>query len=185
MRIAIRADDTIEGIIKQFRNLTRKTSFGLYFKLIVTYLLEPLLLILPGVLMVLLLGLLGAYGNLINELFSLGNGATQFSIDKNQMFLVYTSFFISVAYLFPFFFQGDFVKTFSDAKKFLDTNERHRSRILKMLQLLSEKGKHVEKIELWDPGLLKDGQEWVGKTLIPGIIAAGLPTDIYIHINWP
>ena len=43
--IAIRSDDTIEVIIKQLQKLTRKTSFGLYFKLIITYLMEPVLLI--------------------------------------------------------------------------------------------------------------------------------------------
>lgn len=181
--IAIRSDDTIEIIIKQLQKLTRKTSLSLYFKLILTYLLEPVLLILPAVFMVLLIGLLGAYGNLINELLSLGNDATQVIVDKNQMLFVYTFFFILIAYLFPFIFQGDFVQTFSEAKKFLDTDERHRNRALKALQLLSFKSKYVENVELWDPGLLKEGQDWVGKTLIPGIIAAKIPADIYIHIG--
>ena len=183
LRIAIRAEDTIEVIIKQLQKLTRKTSFGLYFKLIFTYLMEPVLLIMPAVLMVLLIGLLGAYGNLINELLSLGNDATKVIIDKNQMFFVYTSIFILIAYLFPFIFQGDFVQTFSDAKKYLDTNERHRNRASKALYLLSFRSKYVEKVELWDPGLLREGQDWVGKTLIPGIIEAELPTEIYIHIG--
>lgn len=181
--IAIRPDDTIATIIKQLRNLTRKTSFSLYFKLMVTYFLEPFLLILPAVFMVLIIGLLGAYGNLINELISLGNDTTQVRLDKYQMFFVYTSFFILIAYLFPFIFQGDFVKTFSDAKKYLDTNERHQNQTLKALQLLSYKSKYVDKVELWNPGLLKEGQDWVGKTIIPGIIAANLPTNIYIHIG--
>ena len=181
--IAIRSDDTIEAIIKQLQKLTRKTSFGLYFKLIVTYLMEPVLLIMPAVFMVLVIGLLGAYGNLINELLSLGNGPTTVIVNKNQIFFVYTSLFILIAYLFPFIFQGDFVQTFSDAKKFLDTNERHRNRASRALYLLSFKSKYVEKVELWDPGLLKEGQDWVGKTLIPGIIEARLPTDIYVHIG--
>jgi tetratricopeptide (TPR) repeat protein len=181
--IAIRSDDTIELIIKQLQKLTRNTSFSLYFKLIFTYLMEPVLLIMPAVFMVLLIGLLGAYGNLINELLSLGNGSTTVLVNKNQMFFVYTSFFILIAYLFPFIFQGDFVQTFSDAKKFLDSNERHRSRAAKALYLLSSKSKYVDRVELWDPGLLREGQDWVGKTLIPGIIEAQLPTDIYIHIG--
>ncbi len=183
LSIPIRPDDTIATIIGQLLKLTRKTSLGLYFKLIITYLLEPVLLILPAVLMVLMIGLLGAYGNLINELLSLGNDITRVRLDKFQMFFVYTSFFILTAYLFPFFFQGDFVKIFSDAKNFLDTNERHRSRTLKALQLLSYKSKYIDKVELWNPGLLKEGQHWVGQTLIPGIIAAKLQTDIYINIG--
>jgi len=181
--ISIRPEDTIELVIGRFRRLTRKTSVGLYFKLIITYLLEPLLLVLPAVLMVLMIGLLGAYGNLINELLSLGNGSTQVKLNKYQMFFVYTSFFISTAYLFPFFFQGDFVKIFSDAKNFLDTNERHRSRTLKALQLLSYKNKYIDRVELWNPGILKEGKDWVGKTLVPGIMAANLQTDIYINIG--
>ena len=181
--IAIRPDDTISTIIRQLRTLTRKTSFGLYFKLIVTFVLEPFLLILPAVFMVLLIGLLGAYGNLINELISLGNGETQIKVDKYQMFFAYTSFFILIAYLFPFIFQGDFVKTFSDAKKYLDTNERHQNQTLKALQLLSYRSKYVDTVELWNPGLLKEGQDWVGKIIIPGILAANLPTNIYINIS--
>ncbi len=181
--ISIRPKDTISTIIKQLRNQTRKTSLSLYLKLIVTYFLEPFLLVLPAVFMVLLIGLLGAYGNLINELLSLGNDTTKVRLDKYQMFFLYTSFFILIAYLFPFIFQGDFVKTFSDAKKYLDTNERHQNQTLKALQLLSHKSKYVDKVELWNPGLLKEGQDWVGKTIIPGIVAANLPTSIYIHIG--
>jgi len=181
--IAIRSGDTIEGIIKQLHQQIKHSSTQLYLRLVRNYLLEPLLLVLPAVLMIVLIGILGAYGNLVNELISLGEGTTRIGLSKFQLFYLETALFIIGAYAFPLVFQGDFSKTFSDAKKYLDTNERNKSRTLRALQFLSYQGEYVDKIEVWNPGILKEGQEWVEKILIPGILAAQLPVEIHAHMD--
>ena len=134
--IAIRSGDTIEGIIKQLHQQIKHSSKQLYLRLLRNYLLEPLLLVLPAVLMIVLIGILGAYGNLVNELISLGEGTTRIGLSKFQLFYLETALFIIGAYAFPLVFQGDFSKTFSDAKKYLDTNERNKSRTLRALNFL-------------------------------------------------
>jgi tetratricopeptide (TPR) repeat protein len=181
--IAVRPGDTVSTLIKLLQKRIWEESPVLYLRLIANYLLSPVFLILPTVILIAFLGILGAYGNQLNDLLNSGNEGSTIGIDRATMVIIETLLFIVIASAFPLFFSGDLSNTYRFFKRFLDTHELNKRRVEKAMHYLAFRGKYVEKVELWNPGFLTPGQDWVGEALVPGIIASGIPFEIHARVD--
>jgi hypothetical protein len=143
--ISFRPGDTLEEVFTSLRKQIRQISWRLSLRLFASALLTPLVLVLPAIILIVFIGTVGAYGNLINELISAeggGNAMTHLGITKYKLFFIQTTIYIVGAYAFPLFFQGDYDDTISRFKKLTDNQQIMKARLQKALKPAPKKRIH-------------------------------------------
>jgi hypothetical protein len=183
--ISFRPGDTLEEVFTSLRKQIRQISWRLSLRLFASALLTPLVLVLPAIILIVFIGTVGAYGNLINELISAeggGNAMTHLGITKYKLFFIQTTIYIVGAYAFPLFFQGDYDDTISRFKKLTDNQQIMKARLQKALSLLQKRG-YINRVILWNPNLVSPENQWIGDTLLPAIVTANVPLSLMVKVE--
>jgi len=142
-----------------------------------------LLLLVPITLTVAFIGFITVWGDLvINWVFLGENAMTVFGIPMNESAVLYTIGTILVIYFFPVLFTGEqegFVEALNER---FSNREELRKRLVLLLNFLKDQN-CVETVEIWNPDVANEEDDWVAKSLLPALLDSKLEIVLNIRID--
>ena len=183
LSIFLRPESEYEEVRDSLYKITRKLNPILYVFLFIRRKVPSLLLLIPISLTVAFFGHMTIYGDLVMNWAFLGeNSMTIYGIPMYQA-AIFTGLLATLfIYFFPVIFSGEqenFIKALNE--RFSSRNQL-RKRLASTTRFLKSKN-HVTSVEVWNPNLSNDEQDWVEKSLIPSLFDAGLEMHYYIRID--
>lgn len=174
-----KANAVQEALMKRLKAL----SWTQYIGFQIQRRLPSLLLLLPISMTVLFIAFITVWGDLvINWVFLGENARTVFGLRMNESAIIYALMAIVVIYFFPVLFTGEqegFVEALNE--RFFN-REALRKRLVLLFKAL-QKNDALEEVEIWNPELSNEQLDWVGQSLLPALLDAGVPLHLQTRID--
>lgn len=181
LRITLQPQDSFEDISDALYDCVRQRAGWRYIYFALNKRLPSLMLLAPVTLTVVFIGFITVFGDLVIDwVFMNPDEGTVFGINRRWSLFIYGLVSIMVLYLSPAIFSGE-QESFVEAvnRRFSNRNIL-RKRFRKLANFLSQRA-GIEQVEVWNPNLLDDKQDWIRESLIPAMIDAA--TEVTLHVS--